>query len=152
MLEKTDVILLLTELQQEGINVDKELKLILSGPYISVDVLKKINSERSLDIVNFYKKLKKSYNEKRSKLYINIMKSDENILDNPKTILTTLSAMLNQVLQYRAQDVTQFYKHVRADEISKVLVHYFNSYDLEPARKLLALIKADIKVFESSSN
>jgi len=148
MITKSDVILLLTELQNKGIDVSGEVKNVLSSPSISIDALKKINENRPLDVLNFYNKLRKSYNQKRSKLYINIMKSDENVLEDPKTILTTLSALLNQILQYNANDQVMFYKHSRADEIVKVLQIYFTKYNLEPARQLLTLYKADIKVME----
>ena len=76
------------------------------------------------------------------------MKSDENVLDNPKTILTTLSALLNQILQYKAKDQVMFYSHIRSDEIVKVLNIYFKTYNLEPAIKLLQLFKADLKSLE----
>ncbi len=76
------------------------------------------------------------------------MKADENILDNPKTIVTTLSALLNQILQFDALDRTSFYEHARAVEISKVLSIYFTTYNLEPAMKLLFLTKADIKCLD----
>jgi len=148
MITKGDIILLLTELQTKGIDVSKELNTTLNSQDISLDVLKKINENRSLDILKFYEKLRKSYNDKRSKLYINIMRSDENAIEDPRTIVTTLSALLNQILQYKSDDQTLFYKHARADEIVKCLNIYFNTYNLEPARSLLEITKADIKVLE----
>jgi len=148
MITKPDIVLLLTELQNNGINVDSELENLMRSSTIPLDALKKINENRPLDILNFYEKIRKSYNQKRSKLYMNIMKSDENVINDPKTILTTLSALLNQILQFKADDQTLFYKHSRADEIVKVLQLYFSKYDLEPARQLLSLFKADIKVME----
>lgn len=152
MIAKSDVILLLTELQNQGIDVKEDLNKVISSPSIPLDVLKKINENKSLDVLNFYDKLRKSYNEKRSKLYINIMKSDENVIKNPKTIITTLSAMLNQILQYKPEDQALFYKHARADEIVKCLGIYFNSYNLEPSRRLLELTKADIVALETINN
>lgn len=148
MISKTDVILLLTEMQMKGVDVDAELNLTMKSNSVSIDVLKKINEYRSLDVCNFYKKIRQSYNNKKSKLYINIMKADENVLDDPKTILTTLSALMNQILQFKADDTTMFYEHCRCDEILKVLNIYFKTFNLEPALKLLTLIKADIKALE----
>lgn len=152
MIAKSDVILLLTELQNNGIDVKEEISKVLSSSLIPLDVLKKINENRSLDILEFYDKLRRSYNEKRSKLYINIMKSDENVISNPKTIITTLSALLNQILQYKPKDQALFYKHARADEIVKCLGIYFNTYNLEPSMRLLELTKADIVALETVNN
>ena len=148
MITKNDVLLLLTELQERGVDTKEDVNLLLSSETIPLDILKKINTNMPMDILKFYEKLRKSYNAKKSKLYINIMKSDENLIKNPKTILTTLSALLNQILQFDVEDRISFYKFSRADEISKALVIYFSTFNLEPAKKLLELYKADIKVLE----
>lgn len=148
MIAKSDIILLLTELQNKGIDVKNEMNLVLTSQTIPLEALKKINDNRSLDVLKFYEKIRKSYNNKRSKLYINIMRSDENTIGDPKTIVTTLSALLNQILQYKPEDIALFYKHARANEIVKVLEIYFNTYNLEPARKLLEITKADIKALD----
>lgn len=148
MIDKSDVILLLTEMQNKGVDVKDDLMKTINSPSIPLDVLKKINDNRPMDIINFYEKLRKSYNDKRSKLYINIVRSDEDKLNDPKKVLTTLSAMLNQILQYKPDDQILFYKHSRGDEITKVLEIYFKTYNLEPASQLLKLVKADLKVLE----
>lgn len=148
MISRSDIVLLLTELQNNGEDVSKEITDLYKSPTIPLNILKKINDNRPLDLLQFYEKLRDSYNNKRSKLYINIMKSDENLIQDAKITLTTLSALLNQILQYDVQDKPMFLKHARADEITKVLDIYFNTYNIEPAYKLLALIKADIKVLE----
>lgn len=148
MIAKSDIILLLTELQNKGIDVKNEMNLVLTSQTIPLEALKKINDNRSLDVLKFYEKIRKSYNNKRSKLYINIMRSDENTIGDPRTIVTTLSALLNQILQYKPEDIALFYKHARANEIVKVLEIYFNTYNLEPARKLLEITKADIKALD----
>ena len=93
MINKSDLALLLTELNLEG--SDKDIIELYRSQEIPISILKKINDARPLDLLKFYEKLRDSYNKKRSKLYINIMKSDENALDNTKTVLTTLSALLN---------------------------------------------------------
>jgi len=149
MITKNDAILLLTGLKNLGVDdIDSDIQSVLKSTTIPLDVLRKINSYKPLDILNFYEKLRKSYNEKRSKLYINIVKSDENLINDPKTILTTLSALLNQILQYKVEDRTSFYKFTRTDEIVKVLDIYFKTYNLEPAKRLLEYFKADIKCLE----
>lgn len=147
MISKNDIILLLTELESKGIDSKEDINKVISSASIPLDVLKKINDNMSLDIINFYEKLRKSYNDKRSKLFINIMRADENILeDDPKTILTTLTGLLNQVLQYNPENRTMFYNHMRCDEIINVLNIYFKTYNLDPAIQLLKLFKADQKV------
>ena len=149
MISRSDVVLLLTEIQAEGEDVSEDINNLYISQVIPIDILKKINDRRPLDLVLFYEKLRKSYDNKKSKLYINIMKSNENAINDSKTVLTTLSAMLNQILQFNCSDKAMFYKHARADEINKVLNIYFNTFNIEPALKLLTLIKADIVASES---
>ena len=147
MIAKTDILLLLTELEKKGVSTKDDITKLMSSPSIPLDILKKINNHMTLDIVNFYEKIRKSYNDKKSKLFINIMRADENILeDNPKTILTTLTGLLNQILQYSPVDRTMFYNHMRCNEIIEVLNIYFKTYNLDPAIQLLKLFKADQKV------
>ena len=146
MIVKSDLILLLTEMENEGLDVKNDMNKVLASPSIPLDVLKRVNDHYPLDVLNFYEKIRKSYNDHKSKLYINIMKSDENLLKDPSTILVTLSSLLNQILLFKPSDKALFLKHSRADEISKVLGIYFNNYNLEPATQLLKLFKADIKV------
>ena len=140
--------MLLTELKDNGEDVSQDIINLYKSETIPLSILKKINDSRPLDLLNFYEKIRNSYNKKRSKMYINIMRSDENALTDPNITLTTLSALLNQILQFDCEDKPMFLKHARADEITKVLGIYFNTYNLEPAYKLLSLIKADIKVLE----
>ena len=148
MISKSDVVLLLTELQNNGDNVSKDILELYRSDSIPLDILKKINSFKPLSVIKFYEKIRQSYNKKHSKIYINIMRSDENAIQDAKTILTTLSGLLNQILQFDCEDKPMFLKHVRADEITKVLEIYFKTFNIEPAFKLLQLIKADIKVLE----
>lgn len=151
MIDKTDIILLLSDMQKNNIDVSNDVKAVLNSDIIPLNIIKKINEFKSIDIVNFYIKLKKSYNDKHSKLYKNIMRADENLLDDPKTALTTLSALLNQILLYKPEDRVMFYKHARGNEIAQVLSIYFKTYNIEPVYKLLALTKADIKCLEMIS-
>lgn len=145
MIDKTDIILLLSDMQKNNIDVSNDVKAVLNSDIIPLNIIKKINEFKSIDIINFYLKLKKSYNDKHSKLYKNIMRADENLLDDPKTALTTLSALLNQILLYKPEDRVMFYKHARGNEIAQVLSIYFKTYNIEPVYKLLALTKADIR-------
>ena len=147
LITKEDVLLLLTELRDSGVDCKEQIKQQILAKEPQIEILKFINDNRELDLTNFYKKLRKSYNNKRSKLYINIVKETEEIKD----VLTTLSALLTQIILY-AKDVdnmVMFYQHSRAQEITLVLNNYFKTYDLTNCIKLMKIIKADIKVCES---
>lgn len=147
MITKEDVLLLLTELRDEGVDVKEQIKKQVLSPEPIIEILKFINDNRQLDLTNFYKKIRKSYNDKKSKLYINIVKENEEI----KEVLTTLSALLTQIILYakNVDNMIMFYQHSRAEEITKVLNNYFKTFDLTNCIKLMKIIKADIKVCES---
>ena len=147
MLTKNDCILLLTELQDKGINVDEQLNSLFKSSSIPLEVLKFINDNKQLDVVNFYELLRKNSNHKKSPLYKNIVKE----IDDPQRVLTTLAALQLQILLYgeKIEDKINFYKFVRADELSKVLNNYFINYDITNCLNLLKFYKADIKSLES---
>ena len=113
---------------------------------IPISVLQFINRHRQLDLTGFYEKLRKSYNDKHSKLYISIVKE----VQNPEEVLTTLSSLNLQILLYskNAQNKQMFLKHARAKEINIVLTRYFTDYDLTSCLKLLHLIRADLLATE----
>lgn len=147
MIKKNDCILLLTEMQEKGINVSKQISQLMSSQDMSLDVLKFINDNRQLDLVSFYEKIRVNYNKKKSSLYINIVKE----IEEPQEVLITLSAMLTQILLFskNLENKQLFLKHSRADEITKVLENYFKNYDITNALRLMKLIKADLKALES---
>lgn len=147
MISRNDCILLLSDLEEHGINTKRALEETLKQPDVSIDVLKFINDNRQLDLSQFYEKIRKSYNKKKSTLYINIVKE----IESPNEVLTTLSALLTQVLLFArdASDRDMFLKHARAEEISYVLANYFKTYDLTKCMQLMRIIKADIKALES---
>ena len=148
MISKKDVLLLLTELEESGINCTEYINNLYTPNANILEILKFINNNKTLDLINFYEKIRRSYNHKSSKLYKNIVECDELTEEEPNKILTTLSALLNQILQFNVDDKPSFYKFVRADEIVNVLKIYFESYNISPAQKLLTLIKADLCVSE----
>lgn len=147
MISKNDCVLLLTDLQERGIDVSAYLNRTLINPEIDLQVLKFINDNRQLDLSKFYEKLRKSYNDKKSVLYKNIVKE----IEEPNEVLTTLSAMLTQILLFakNVDNREMFLRHSRAQDISKILTKYFQSYDLTNCLKLLRVIKADLKALES---
>lgn len=146
-ISRTDCILLLTDLQEKGIDVKKQLESIMRND-ITQDVIAFINNNRQMDLSKFYEKLRKSYNNKKSKLYKQIVVSDE--VDNSQEVVKTLSALLTQVVIFAddVEDKDMFLKHARADEISLVLAKYFKEKDITTCVKLLRIIKSDLKALE----
>ena len=147
MITRNDCVLLLTEIQnQTGESTTKYIKELFRSNDISVDILKYINDKRQLDLTKFYQKLRKSYNNKRSSLYINIVKETE----DPTEVLTTLASLNLQILLFakNVEDKPMFFNHARSNEITLVLNNYFKTYDIQPCLKLIKLIKADLKVCE----
>ena len=147
MITRTDCILLLTDLEERGIKDDNIMREALKSSEPSIEVIKFINDNRQLDLAKFYEKIRKSYNNKKSNLYINIVKG----IENPSIVLTTLSAMLTQILLFArdVEDREMFLRHARASDISKILTNYFQTFDLTNCLKLIRVIKADIKALES---
>lgn len=147
MITRSDCYLLLSDLQDSGIDTTKAISDLSTSKDIPISVIKFINDNRQLDLSQFYENLRKNYNNKKSQLYINIVKETQ----DPDKLLVTLSALLTQILLYsnKVNDKQLFLKHSRADEISKVLTKYFIDYDLTTCIKLLRLIKADLKTLES---
>ena len=138
--------MLLTELQEKGEDVSKYIKTLYKTPEIPLDTIKFINEHRELDVVSFYEKLRSNYNHKKSDLYINIVKETDDLSE----ILTTMAAYNLQVLLFakKLTDKDAFYKASRVEEVTRVLNNYYKTYDIDKCRLLLALIKADIKLFE----
>lgn len=145
-LKKSDLLLLLTEMQDQGIEVTSQIRRLVNSTSIPIDVLKFINERRLLEITRFYEHMRKNYNAKKSDLYINIVKE----VRDPQEVLTTLSALLTQILLWsrKLDDKQLFLEHSRAREISGVLTNYFKTYDLTQAMQLLKLIKADLVALE----
>lgn len=144
-ISKMDCLVLLNELKANNIDTTSITNTLLKND-VCEEVLRFINSNRQMDVTAFYEKLRQSYNHKHSKLYKNIVKE----IEDPSEVLTTLSGMLTQSLLYSKNlpNKDMFLHHVRAVEISKVLLNYFKTYDITVAIKLLKLIKADIKTLE----
>ena len=145
MITKNDCMLLLAEM-----GATDKLKELAQLEIPTVEIIKFINNSRELELTKFYEKLRKSYNQKHSKLYINVVKD----IDNPTDVLTTLSSLLTQIILFsnNVEDKTMFLRHARADEIASVLKNYFTTYDITNCIKLLRLIKADLKVCQSFKN
>ena len=148
MITRADLYLLLNELEESGIDTREQIFKLSRSSGIDLSVIKFINDNRELSLTKFYQKIRKSYNNKKSKLYINIVREQD---EDASNVLTTLSALLTQAILFSndVEDKGMFFKHARCDEISKALARYFTTYDLIPCIKLKNLIKADIKALES---
>ena len=150
MLQNTDLVLLLTEMDSNGVEgASRHLRAIIGKPTVSFDALKFINSHRQLDVVGFYERIRKNHNEKKSNLYKNIVKE----IEDPTEVISTLHAFALQLFLYSKhvseENKLLFFKHVRAEEVTRVLNNYYKTYDITSALKLLRLIKADLVAFET---
>lgn len=147
MVTKNDCLLLLAELQDKGIDTKPYVMKTIRNNQVDLDVLHFINKNRPLELTQFYDFLRKRYNEKKSKLYKEIVQID---VKEPKDIIITLSSLLTQILLYsnKVENKQLFLKHSRADEISKVLLKYFENFDLQLSVQMLNLLKADLKACE----
>lgn len=148
MITRSDCILLLAELSARGIDTAQMLDTTLKSSTVNISVVEFINKFRPFEANNFYTKLRKSYNEKRSQLYKNIVTCDEQ--DCSDTVLTTLGALSLQILLYskHVDDAKMFLQHTRFSEITESLLNYSTTFDLIPCIKVLQIIKADLKAFE----
>lgn len=151
MITKNDCLLLLAELSQDGIDTKQITNELIRNSNPTLEVVEFINKHRPFDVLNFYEKLRKSYNDKKSKLYKEIVQIDEK---QPKDILITLSSLLTQIFIFSSnvQDRELFLKHTRAEEITKVITNYCKTYDLTLCFALLNHVKADLKALESIKN
>ena len=147
MITKNDCLLLLGELQEKGIDTSKITTVALNYNGVNPQVIKFINSHRQFEANRFYEKLRESYNNKRSKLYYNIVTENA---EDVNEVLTTLASLNLQILLFakKVEDREFFLKQVRLDEICDVLKEYSISYNLVPCIKLLKKIRADLKAFE----
>ena len=109
-------------------------------------VLKFISDNRGLEVSKFYEMLRKSHNQKKSPLYTNILKE----IDDPQEVITTLSCLLTQILLYgkKLESRDQFFREVRAEELTRVLNNYFKTGLYEECLNLIKVIKSDLLVLE----
>lgn len=151
MITKLDCLNLLFELKDNGVECDTQIKKMISMSSPDIEIIKFINDHKELNVRKFYEKIRKSYNKKKSNLYINIVKEPTEDI-NPKDILCTLASLQLQILLFNKtiQD-SAFLHNMRFDEISKVLLNYYVTKDIIPCQKLLNFVKSDLKVLEEIS-
>ncbi len=145
-----DCLLILYEMQQKGIDTKQYVSKALQSDIPTIEIIEFINKNRQFDLQKFYEKLRKSYNDKRSILYKNIVKEDL----PTQEIMTTLASLSLQILLFSktVTDKQMFLNHARFQEISKCMLNYAKKYDLIPCVELLKLVKADLKLFEYIKN
>ena len=149
MITKNDCILLLTDLQENGTDIGDTILKVIKSNNTPIDVLKFINDNRELELTTFYNKLRKSYNNKHSKLYINIVKN----IDDIDGVTTTLASYALQAILFSktSVDSQMFLRHARVREVNMALAKYFTDFDLSICLQLLKLIRADMIACETIS-
>ena len=149
MITKNDCILLLTDLQENGTDIGDSILKVIKSNNTPIDVLKFINDHRELELTTFYNKLRKSYNNKHSKLYINIVKNTDDI----DGVTTTLASYALQAILFSktSVDSQMFLRHARVREVNMALAKYFTDFDLSICLQLLKLIRADMIACETIS-
>ena len=147
MITKNDCLSILTKLDESGVSgVNQYVRKLIVARDIPLEVLKFISDNRGLDVSKFYEMLRRSHNQKKSPLYTNILKE----VDDPQEVVTTLSCLLTQILLYgkKLENRDQFFREVRAEELTRVLNNYFKTGLYEECLNLIKVIKSDLLVLE----
>ena len=147
MITKNDCLSLLISLEDRGINIDQQMRKLLSAKDIPIETLKFILANRGIEVANFYEMLRQKHNQKKSPLYHNIVKD----ITDPEEIITTLACLLVQITLYSkklASNKEIFQREVRAKEISRVLNNYYATGALDSCLALMKLLKSDLLVLE----
>ena len=150
MITKNDCLTILVSLEDRGINIDQQMKRLITSKEIPIDVLKFILTNRGIEVANFYEMLRKKHNQKKSPLYHSIVKD----ITDPDEVVTTLACLLVQITLYSRKLTSNkeiFQREVRAEEISRVLNNYYATGTLDNCLALIKLLKADLLVLEHIS-
>ena len=147
MITKNDCLSILTKLDESGVSgVNSYVRKLVVARDIPLEVLKFISDNRGLEVSKFYEMLRKSHNQKKSPLYTNILKE----IDDPQEVVTTLSCLLTQILLYgkKLENKDQFFREVRAEELTRVLNNYFKTGLYEECLHLIKILKSALLVLE----
>jgi hypothetical protein len=150
MITKNDCLTLLVSLEDRGISIDQPMKKLITSKEIPLDVLKFILDNRGIEVANFYEMLRKKHNQKKSPLYHNIVKD----VEDTDEIITTLACLLVQITLYSKKLTMNreiFQREIRAEEITRVLNHYYNTGEFDQCLALIKLLKTDLIVLEHIS-
>ena len=137
---------ILIKLEDRGVNIDNYMRKLVISKEIPLEVLKFISQHRGIEVANFYEMLRKKHNQKKSPLYLNIVKEVSTLDD----VITTLVCLLTQITLYsnKLDNKDSFLKEVRAEEITRVLNEYFKEGTYDTCIALLKIIKSDLLVLE----
>ena len=150
MINKSDLMAILVSLEDRGIDINQQMKKLLTAKEIPIDTLKFILENRGIEVANFYEMLRKKHNQKKSPLYHNIVKD----ITDPEEVITTLACLLVQITLYSKKLTSNkeiFQREVRAEEISRVLNNYYATGMLDGCLALIKLLKSDLLVLEHIS-
>lgn len=150
MITKNDCLTLLVSLEDRGVNIDTQMKKLITSREIPMEVLKFILDHRGIEVANFYEMLRKKHNQKKSPLYHNIVKD----ITDVDEIITTLACLLVQITLYSKKLQSNkdiFQREIRAEEITRVLNHYYTTGEFDQCIALIKLLKADLLVLEHIS-
>ena len=150
MITKNDCLTLLVALEDKGVDIDNQMKKLLTSKEVPMEVLKFILEYRGIEVANFYEMLRKKHNQKKSPLYHNIVKDIEDVDE----IITTLSCLLVQITLYSRKlraNKDIFQREIRAEEITRVLNNFYATGEFDQCIALLKLLKADLLVLEHIS-
>jgi hypothetical protein len=150
MITKNDCLTIMVSLEDRGVDINSQMKKLLTAKEIPIDVLKFILDNRGIEVANFYEMLRKKHNQKKSPLYHNIVKD----ITDPDEVVTTLACLLVQITLYGRKLTSNkeiFQREVRAEEISRVLNNYYATGTLDNCLALIKLLKSDLLVLEHIS-
>ena len=150
MITKNDCLTIMVSLEDRGVDINSQMKKLLTAKEIPIDVLKFILDNRGIEVANFYEMLRKKHNQKKSPLYHNIVKD----ITDPDEVVTTLACLLVQITLYSRKLTSNkeiFQREVRAEEISRVLNNYYATGTLDNCLALIKLLKSDLLVLEHIS-
>jgi hypothetical protein len=68
MITKNDCLTILVSLEDRGIDINSQMKKLLTAKEIPIDVLKFILTNRGIEVANFYEMLRKKHNQKKPHL------------------------------------------------------------------------------------
>ena len=150
MITKNDCLTLLVSLEDKGVNIDSQMKKLLTSKEIPIETLKFILDNRGIEVANFYEMLRKKHNQKKSPLYHNIVKD----ITDVDEIITTLACLLVQITLYGKKLQSNkdiFQREIRAEEITRVLNNFYTTGEFDQCIALIKLLKADLLVLEHIS-
>lgn len=150
MITKNDCLSLLVSLEDQGIDINKPMKKLITSKEIPMEVLKFILDNRGIEVANFYEMLRKKYNQKKSPLYHNIVKE----VTDTDELITTLACLLVQITLYSKKLTANreiFQREIRAEEITRVLNNYYATGEFDQCLALIRLLKTDLIVLEHIS-